>query len=215
MAESSSNSLAIRRKTPLSNVSCHLCDKVVGKNVKALQCDTCDRWVHLRCDADVSQEAFKGLSDNPSPAIFYLCPPCRKPWGLIQKRLSGVSISTYTQTSHNTRDKSVSTKLGAPEKKKIKHAGKAHENGKSTAHKPNNHNTETENDSKGKTKPFKPFDTVTVEPKTLPHGEVIVISKHRWNKRKRSSTLHNDSRMVHKAVGNPLLAITQHADSIA
>ena len=216
MAKSSSNSLAVRRKTPLSNDSCHLYDKVVGKNVKALQCDTCDRWVHLRCDADVSQEAFKGLSDNPSPAIFYLCPPCRKPWGLIQKRLSGMSISTYTQTSHNTCDKSVSTKLGVPEKKKIKHAGKAHKNGKSTAHKPNNHNTETENDSKGKTKRLKPFDTNTVEPKTLPHGEVTVISKHSGNRKKRSSTLHNDSRMVHKAVGTPTVGnnLTRRLNSV-
>ena len=127
-----------------------------------------------------------------------------------------MSIATYTQTSYNTRDKSVSTKLGAPEKKKIKHAGKAHENGKSTAHKPNNHNTETENDSKGKTKRFKPFDTVTVEPKTLPHGEVTVMSKHSGNKRKKSSTLHTDSRTVHKAVGTPTVGknLTSRLNSV-
>ena len=60
-----------------------------------------------------------------------------------------------------------------------------------------------ENESKGKNKRLKPSGTITFEPKTLPHGKLTVISKRSRNRGTRSSVLHANSRMVHKAVGTP------------
>ena len=50
---------------------------------------------------------------------------------------------------------------------------------------------------------LKPSDTITFEPKTLPHGELTLISKRSRNRWNGSGALHTDSGMVHKAVGTP------------
>lgn len=103
---------------------CPICSKTVAGNVKSIECSGCKSWIHPRCDNEVSLGAFKGLSDYPCQAIFYLCPSCRRPHGLVRilERQKGDTpakntCSTETQTSKlQTSDKGIETEASETSK---------------------------------------------------------------------------------------------------
>ena len=42
---------------------CGICNKSVQKNQNALQCDTCDKWVHRKCEG-MSPEKYRSFSET-------------------------------------------------------------------------------------------------------------------------------------------------------
>lgn len=58
-----------------TNAGCPQCGKKVGRRVKSLQCDACDRWIHCKC-AEIDDELYKCLQKSESAVIKIICPPC-------------------------------------------------------------------------------------------------------------------------------------------
>jgi hypothetical protein len=52
---------------------CIICERPVAKNHQALQCDSCDNWVHIRCDR-VTKEEYKKFQNISS--LVFECPKC-------------------------------------------------------------------------------------------------------------------------------------------
>ena len=50
------------------------CGRSVAKNHKALQCDYCDQWVHIKCNL-IDKKTFKLLKQDETP---WLCIKCTK-----------------------------------------------------------------------------------------------------------------------------------------
>ena len=55
---------------------CSVCERLVAINHRALQCDQCDEWVHIKCDCIYPQEytRFTHLRN-----LSWECPSCRIP----------------------------------------------------------------------------------------------------------------------------------------
>ena len=54
------------------NFPCNLCCKPVAKNHRAICCDICDQWVHIKCN-NVSPAAYELLTKSDSP---WFCAKC-------------------------------------------------------------------------------------------------------------------------------------------
>jgi len=51
---------------------CVICNRAVAKNHKGIQCDTCDLWVHIKCN-NTSITEYNHLVDDDS---LWSCRPC-------------------------------------------------------------------------------------------------------------------------------------------
>ena len=51
---------------------CGICSKSVKKNQKAIQCDSCDLWVHTACNG-VSDTNYENLKTDPDPWFCLVC----------------------------------------------------------------------------------------------------------------------------------------------
>ena len=71
--------MAPHTSTPAKEIRhlCSCCQKMVGSRSKALQCDHCDRWVHLTCDQKVPLALYELLQMLPENPLIYPCPRCR------------------------------------------------------------------------------------------------------------------------------------------
>ena len=54
--------------------SCGLCSRAVAKTHRAVLCETCDNWLHIKC-ADISPKEYVLLQTIPDP---YICTSCLK-----------------------------------------------------------------------------------------------------------------------------------------
>ena len=54
---------------------CKICNKSIGKAERAISCDICDRWSHLKC-SDMSTKSYKSHGRTEFP---WSCTHCRKP----------------------------------------------------------------------------------------------------------------------------------------
>mgnify|MGYP001800302001 FL=1 len=54
---------------------CGICSKVVKKNHKAVQCDTCNLWIHIKCNR-IDKFTHESLKDEPEHAWY--CISCIK-----------------------------------------------------------------------------------------------------------------------------------------
>ncbi|VDI37763.1 Hypothetical predicted protein [Mytilus galloprovincialis] len=52
---------------------CSVCERPVAKNQHALQCDSCDQWVHIKCDGITKQE-YKQFQEIKH--LIFECPKC-------------------------------------------------------------------------------------------------------------------------------------------
>ena len=62
---------------------CSICAKNVRNNLKAVQCDICDLWVHASCE-QISNKRYNELSDPENEEV-YFCSKCLNnelPFGL-------------------------------------------------------------------------------------------------------------------------------------
>ena len=55
----------LNKQKPKKNFKfpCSICNSSVNSNQKALQCDTCDLWVHIKCD-EVTEKTYKEYMEN-------------------------------------------------------------------------------------------------------------------------------------------------------
>ena len=53
---------------------CTVCKKGVIKSSKAVSCDECDLWTHIRCTKDISNKMYDELTSLPN--FSYICVPC-------------------------------------------------------------------------------------------------------------------------------------------
>lgn len=54
---------------------CKACHKTIGKNQRAISCDKCERWTHLKC-SDMTTSKYKQMMSKDFP---WICNTCRKP----------------------------------------------------------------------------------------------------------------------------------------
>jgi len=59
-------------KIPLCYIC--ICDRPVARNHYALQCDSCDQWVHIKCDG-ISKEEYKRFQEIKH--LVFECPKCK------------------------------------------------------------------------------------------------------------------------------------------
>ena len=53
--------------------SCKICDRIVAKNHKALECTLCSRWIHIKCNRLTPKDYDKFLND---PSEIFFCIDC-------------------------------------------------------------------------------------------------------------------------------------------
>ena len=51
---------------------CSICNKSVMYNQKALQCDTCDLWTHIKCDG-TNDDAYKAFKEKNTLELPCMC----------------------------------------------------------------------------------------------------------------------------------------------
>ena len=51
---------------------CLKCNRAVAKNHKAVQCDICDKWVHIACN-NLNTYTYKKLLKDKSPSYCIFC----------------------------------------------------------------------------------------------------------------------------------------------
>ena len=54
---------------------CGLCQKLVKRNDRAIQCDICDLWVHIRCE-NISKAQYNHLVNSENDSEWY-CSKCK------------------------------------------------------------------------------------------------------------------------------------------
>ena len=87
---------------PVTN-PCSVCFGPVGRNHKAISCDCCDKYVHIKCEGGISNKDYKTLADKGEFA--FICRAC-----LIRKHpFSELEDSELCHTVgfENTLDKNV------------------------------------------------------------------------------------------------------------
>ena len=68
------NLIDTNRAKPRSCVKfpCGICNKSIEKNHEAIQCDSCDFWVHIGCN-DISAAVYEFLKTDPGPWYCLVC----------------------------------------------------------------------------------------------------------------------------------------------
>ena len=105
---------------------CSICEKSVNKNHKALQCDICDSWVHIRC-CFVSPSQYLEIQNenlaNPETKKFFYCHRCINkilPFGDINSNVfSNTNSLGMNQESETIQD--INVTLDSQTKKQMKH----------------------------------------------------------------------------------------------
>ena len=78
---------------------CKICNKVIGTTVRAISCDACDRWTHLKCSGMTSKEYSEhGCTDFP-----WSCSKCKKSDVRIEVKLD-VNRLSYEQMPETNED---------------------------------------------------------------------------------------------------------------
>ena len=55
---------------------CGICTKKVSQRNKAIQCDLCNYWNHIKCD-DIDDKTYEALKKSTKSEIYY-CKVCRE-----------------------------------------------------------------------------------------------------------------------------------------
>ena len=55
---------------------CGICLKTVGKRMKAIQCDLCNYWNHIKCDG-IDNKTYEALKKSNDPELYY-CKICKE-----------------------------------------------------------------------------------------------------------------------------------------
>ena len=53
------------------NYTCKICQKAIAKNHRAIECDNCNLWVHIKCNK-INLQTYKCLQYNYSTAWYCL-----------------------------------------------------------------------------------------------------------------------------------------------
>ena len=75
---------------------CFVCKKTVASSHRALKCDNCHLWTHIKCDDSLSIKLYDALRDSPNSPFLYPCPICRPTASLNMSKVARVSIRTNT-----------------------------------------------------------------------------------------------------------------------
>ena len=85
---------------------CKICNKAVGNNHRAVQCDKCHIWVHIKCNK-INLQTYKFLQKSPSTWYCIKCFEDIFPFGTIPneelfKINQGPKIKFTVLTKHHT-----------------------------------------------------------------------------------------------------------------
>ena len=58
-------------------IPCNICGKNIRGNAKAVCCDVCDKWIHIKCNS-ISPNRYDELCDEENDKSFY-CIKCFNP----------------------------------------------------------------------------------------------------------------------------------------
>ena len=78
---------------------CTKCHKAVAKNDRAVQCDVCDAWIHIRCNG-ISERTYEILKNDEEPFICIICIQENLPFGnenndsLYLTTMKGLNVDT-------------------------------------------------------------------------------------------------------------------------
>ena len=92
--------------------NCVCCHKRVAYNSKALQCATCDGWVHIVC-CQVAPELYKCIQAFPAPGLNFLCERC-KPFIGDARAKAGLLSASPTPRPASVKDNLPSNVVASP-----------------------------------------------------------------------------------------------------
>jgi len=87
--------------------ACVTCGKEVKEEDKALQCDLCEMWEHLKCIKVCdrpSHECYAALSQSVCKSLFFYCTKCRRKCTLAQRLLHAEVSLKSVQIQRNLYD---------------------------------------------------------------------------------------------------------------
>ena len=97
---------------------CAKCEKAVAKNHRAIQCDICNQWVHIRCNG-ISEKKYETLKDDPDPFICIVCITSTLPFS--QENDESLYLTMVKGLNINANLESININLDKQEKDLIKH----------------------------------------------------------------------------------------------
>ena len=73
---------------------CGECLRKVGNSARGLQCDSCNRWVHIKCDKRMPVEVYNVLTKYTEVPLAYGCPKCEGKSRNILKDFASIGSQT-------------------------------------------------------------------------------------------------------------------------
>ena len=96
---------------------CGICSRSVGENHRAIQCDVCNFWIHIRCN-NVSPSSYEELIQDEDPWICIKCINSELPFSQIDNKLYYLNTQGI-QTKSNLEQMDFT--INPNDKKIIKH----------------------------------------------------------------------------------------------
>ena len=90
-------------------IQCNICDKNVRGNAKAVCCDVCDNWVHIKCNG-ISTSKYDQLceEDNDESFICIKCFNSELPFGLENETTFNQTLPFWRSSNLENLDTSIS-----------------------------------------------------------------------------------------------------------
>ena len=75
----------------MTKFPCSSCEKNVNKNHRAIQCDICDRWIHIKCNF-LNSKDYECLKNSEESFICIKCIECNIPFSKLSYKEFVISI---------------------------------------------------------------------------------------------------------------------------
>ena len=95
---------------------CKICNKNVNDNDHAIQCDTCNFWVHIKC-SNLNYIDYKYLQGNNDPWYCITCSSSIVPFNCLNNKKFGSLLINQTETNNYSFDSNNSSLLLNPSPK--------------------------------------------------------------------------------------------------
>lgn len=107
MATGGSNK-GTKPKQKNNNNICLSCEEMVRNGSKALECEVCDSWFHIKCE-NIPEKFYEFLNDDDAGQQFHwTCNSCKRGYGKIFKCLQQLGVN---QTELDTKQKEMEIEL--------------------------------------------------------------------------------------------------------